>query len=51
MVDRGPVRVIRNEYDYNRYCYYVAGTVGHLVTRLCYQPLSDNCSEIQGIAR
>ena len=53
MVDRGPVRVIRNEYDYNRYCYYVAGTVGHLVTRLAishYQitgtksrALLDNC--------
>lgn len=51
--DRGPVRIIRNEKDYDRYCYYVAGTVGHLATLLAighYQikdreagRLLDNC--------
>jgi farnesyl-diphosphate farnesyltransferase len=45
MVDRGPVRVIRNENDYDRYCYYVAGTVGHLVTRLAISNYQINGTE------
>lgn len=45
MVDRGPVRVICNEYDYDRYCYYVAGTVGHLVTRLAISNYLINGTE------
>jgi farnesyl-diphosphate farnesyltransferase len=43
MSDRIPVRIIRNEEDYDRYCYYVAGTVGHLATRLAigYYQIND----------
>jgi farnesyl-diphosphate farnesyltransferase len=41
--DRGPVRIIRNEKGYDRYCYFVAGTVGHLATRLAidYYQIND----------
>ena len=32
--DRGGVRVLAAESDYNAYCFYVAGTVGHMATEL-----------------
>ncbi len=32
--DRGGVRVLAAESDYNAYCFYVAGTVGHMATDL-----------------
>jgi farnesyl-diphosphate farnesyltransferase len=32
--DRGGVRVLAAESDYNEYCFYVAGTVGHMATEL-----------------
>lgn len=32
--DRAGVRVLATESDYNQYCYYVAGTVGHMATEL-----------------
>ena len=32
--DRGGVRVSAAESDYNAYCFYVAGTVGHMATEL-----------------
>jgi farnesyl-diphosphate farnesyltransferase len=32
--DRDGVRVLAAESDYNAYCYYVAGTVGHMATEL-----------------
>jgi farnesyl-diphosphate farnesyltransferase len=31
---RGNVRMLADEADYNAYCYYVAGTVGHMATEL-----------------
>jgi farnesyl-diphosphate farnesyltransferase len=31
---RGDVRVLAAESDYNEYCFYVAGTVGHMATEL-----------------
>jgi farnesyl-diphosphate farnesyltransferase len=31
---RGGVRVLATESDYNEYCFYVAGTVGHMATEL-----------------
>jgi len=34
MVRRNGVQMLANEMDYNRYCYFVAGTVGHMVTEL-----------------
>ena len=33
-VSRNDLRVLARESDYNRYCYYVAGTVGHMATEL-----------------
>jgi farnesyl-diphosphate farnesyltransferase len=33
-VEHKGVRILKGEQDYNRYCYYVAGTVGHLGTEL-----------------
>ena len=33
-VQVGPVTVLSQSKDYNEYCYYVAGTVGHLQTEL-----------------
>jgi farnesyl-diphosphate farnesyltransferase len=33
-IQRQGVQVLAAEEDYNRYCYYVAGTVGHLSTEL-----------------
>jgi farnesyl-diphosphate farnesyltransferase len=33
-IQRQGVRLLAAEEDYNRYCYYVAGTVGHLSTEL-----------------
>jgi farnesyl-diphosphate farnesyltransferase len=32
--NRGGVRVLAAESDYNEYCFYVAGTVGHMATEL-----------------
>jgi farnesyl-diphosphate farnesyltransferase len=32
--NRGGVRVLATESDYNEYCFYVAGTVGHMATEL-----------------
>jgi farnesyl-diphosphate farnesyltransferase len=32
--DQGGIRVLAAESDYNEYCYYVAGTVGHMATEL-----------------
>jgi farnesyl-diphosphate farnesyltransferase len=32
--ERDGVRVLAEEFDYNQYCYYVAGTVGHMATEL-----------------
>ena len=32
--NRGGVRVLASESDYNEYCFYVAGTVGHMATEL-----------------
>ena len=32
--DRDGVRVLAAESDYNAYCFYVAGTVGHMATEL-----------------
>jgi len=32
--NRGGVRVLAAESDYNEYCFYVAGTVGHMTTEL-----------------
>jgi len=34
LVNRDGVHMLANETDYNRYCYFVAGTVGHMVTEL-----------------
>lgn len=34
IVERNGVQILETESAYNRYCYYVAGTVGHLVTEL-----------------
>ena len=34
LVNRNGVRVLESADDYNRYCYYVAGTVGHMATDL-----------------
>ena len=34
LVEREGVRVLESTEDYNRYCYYVAGTVGHMATDL-----------------
>jgi farnesyl-diphosphate farnesyltransferase len=34
LVNRGGVRVLAAETDYNEYCFYVAGTVGHMATEL-----------------
>ena len=34
LVKRDGVRVLESADDYNRYCYYVAGTVGHMATDL-----------------
>jgi len=34
LVTRDGVRVLESAEDYNRYCYYVAGTVGHMATDL-----------------
>jgi farnesyl-diphosphate farnesyltransferase len=34
LVNRDGVQMLANETDYNRYCYFVAGTVGHMVTEL-----------------
>lgn len=34
LIVRGDIETLETESDYNRYCYYVAGTVGHLVTEL-----------------
>jgi len=34
LVKRDDVRVLVSADDYNRYCYYVAGTVGHMATDL-----------------
>jgi farnesyl-diphosphate farnesyltransferase len=31
---RGNLRMLEDEADYNEYCYYVAGTVGHMATEL-----------------
>ena len=33
-VDRDGVQVLRDESDYDSYCYFVAGTVGHMSTDL-----------------
>lgn len=34
LVDHKGVKVLAREDDYNRYCYFVAGTVGHMATEL-----------------
>ena len=34
LVKRNSVQVLQSADDYNRYCYYVAGTVGHMATDL-----------------
>lgn len=34
LVKRNGVHLLADELDYNRYCYFVAGTVGHMVTEL-----------------
>ncbi len=34
LISRNGVQVLVDEQDYNRYCYFVAGTVGHMVTEL-----------------
>jgi len=34
LVERRGVKVLNSTDDYNRYCYYVAGTVGHMATDL-----------------
>lgn len=34
LVSRNGIQVLSSESDYNKYCYYVAGTVGHLATEL-----------------
>ncbi len=34
LVKRNGVQVMADEVDYNHYCYFVAGTVGHMVTEL-----------------
>jgi farnesyl-diphosphate farnesyltransferase len=34
MVERAGVRLLTTEEEYNQYCYFVAGTVGHLGTEL-----------------
>jgi farnesyl-diphosphate farnesyltransferase len=33
-IERDQVQMLANHSDYNQYCYYVAGTVGHLATEL-----------------
>lgn len=34
LVSRNGIQVLNTESDYNKYCYYVAGTVGHMATEL-----------------
>lgn len=34
LAQRAGIRLLTSESDYNEYCYYVAGTVGHLATEL-----------------
>lgn len=34
LVQRNGLQIVANEDDYNRYCYFVAGTVGHMATGL-----------------
>ncbi|MGD2050686.1 MAG: squalene/phytoene synthase family protein [Chloroflexota bacterium] len=34
LVSRNGIQVLNSESDYNKYCYYVAGTVGHMATEL-----------------
>lgn len=34
LFNRDGVRILADETDYNRYCYFVAGTVGHMATKL-----------------
>lgn len=31
---RNEIRILAQEHDYNQYCYFVAGTVGHMATEL-----------------
>jgi farnesyl-diphosphate farnesyltransferase len=52
-VTQGEVRLLARVQDYNQYCYFVAGTVGHMITDLvidhyCLEsdtanPLQDHC--------
>lgn len=42
MVTYGKVRLPATESDYNRYCYFVAGTVGHLGTELAIEHYQFN---------
>jgi len=34
LISRNGVQVLADELDYDRYCYFVAGTVGHMMTEL-----------------
>ena len=34
LLNRNGVKILKTADDYNRYCYYVAGTVGHMATEL-----------------
>ena len=43
-VNRDGVRMLARESDYNRYCYYVAGTVGHMATELAIGHYGFNAS-------
>lgn len=50
MIQRNGRRILESREAYNRYCYYVAGTVGHLVTELVilHYPLSaETASELR----
>jgi phytoene/squalene synthetase len=41
-LDVSGVKVLARPHDYNRYCYIVAGTVGHMATQLVTQRYGIN---------
>lgn len=53
IVTRNGFQILESPAAYNRYCYYVAGTVGHLVTELViihYHLAQDTASELRSRA-